>query len=167
MEIKNAMGAQDVWTMVSLLQKVDIVGMIDSMTEDDKKVFSYQPPMKLKDGQLVPKLLKEYTEGERRAADSYNIHQYSFAIKAMGFVVQNIDKCKDDVNKLLASACGVEPKEIADMPNGVEYIRLLRDFLARESTRDFFSEAWSLLSGMTPSLANAFGDIKSPDASSK
>lgn len=167
MEIKNAMGAQDVWTMVSLLQKVDIVNIIDNMTEDDKKVFSYQPPMKLKDGQLVPKLLKEYTEGERRAADSYNIHQYSFVMKAIGMVVQNIDKCKDDVNKLLASACGVEAKEIADMPDGVEYIRLLRDFLTRESTRDFFSEAWSLLSGMTPSLANAFGDIQSPKESSK
>ena len=72
MEIKNAMGAQDVWTMVSLLQKVDIVGMIDNMTEDDKKVFSYQPPMKLKDGQLVPKLLKEYTEAYRQYGRDVN-----------------------------------------------------------------------------------------------
>ena len=158
MEIKNVMGAQDVWTMVSLLQKIDIVGLIDSMTEDDKKVFSYQPPMKMNGGKVVPKTLKEYTEGERRALDKYNINQYSFAMKAIGFLVQN---------KILASACGVEPDEIANMQDGVEYIRLLRDFLTRETTRDFFSEAWSLLSGMTPSLGNALGDIKTPGESSK
>ena len=167
MEIKNVMGAQDVWTMVSLLKNIDIVGLIDSMSEDDKKVFSYQPPMKMNGGKLVPKTLKEYTEGERRALDKYNINQYSFAMKAIGFLVQNIDKCKDDVNKILASACGVEPDEVANMADGVEYIRLLRDFLTRETTRDFFSEAWSLLSGMTPSLGNALGDIKTPGESSK
>ena len=167
MEIKNIMGAQDVWTMVSLLQKIDIVGLIDSMTEDDKKVFSYQPPMKMNGGKMVPKTLKEYTEGERRALDKYNINQYSFAMKAIGILVQNIDNCKDDVNKILASACGVKPEEVANMQDGVEYIRLLRDFLTRETTRDFFSEAWSLLSGMTPNLANAFGGMATQDESSK
>lgn len=154
--ISNAFKANDVWTMVAVLKKININEIIDGTTPEMKFLFTYKCPQKMVHGALANKSLSEFTEGERRAYDKYLIAQNDFSMLVIKEVISSVTNCKNEIDSLIASACGITVEEVNEA-SGIEYVAALKNLITREETKDFFTEASELL-GLKNRITTSFSE---------
>lgn len=144
MELR-ALNSQDLWQMVRILKKFDIK---HAASEIDPKLFKlskFSPPMMVgDDGEMVPLPEADWTAAQKKKRDIAKEAGDELLWQVVGVVINNIDKCEDDVNRLLAMGTGESVEAITSLPAD-DYLALIVQYVTREGFGDFFTRAASLL----------------------
>lgn len=158
-ELKSA----DVWQMVRVLKKFNIRTAYDSLDKDLIRLASLKAPTMLDtDGNIVPLPEDKWTKAQKSAMGRAKAAKDELIWQALGLVMENIERCENEINTLLAMGTGTDIETIREMP-AEDYMDLIVQYVTREGFSDFFTHAARLLGvkSLSPgSIATAVTSIK-------
>lgn len=141
----------DVWNFTRVLAKLRIKEFTKTIDPKLLKKANFKAPEMLgPEGELVPLPRDRWTEAQIQAELDAELANDELLWAILGVIMENIGNCEQDVNRLLADGIGKDVAFIRNMDAG-EYMELLAQYISRDGFRDFFTQAWRLLSRISPS----------------
>lgn len=138
----------DVWQLVRVLKKIGISDISKNIDKELLKKARFESPTMVDDGGEIVKMPEEmWTPAQRKKAEEAKEASGEAMWQVLGQIMDHIDSCEGEVNKLLAMGIGVEPAEMSTM-DANEYLELIVQYITRDGFRDFFMQAWRLLQKM-------------------
>lgn len=142
------LSSDDVFTMTSLIGKLGISNIAQLIDEKTLRATRFEVPTKMdEEGKLVPLPEKEWTEGQKVAAMAAEDARTQLTLRIVETVLNNFEKCRDDVYRLLASGYTVSVKDIQES-SAVTLIGLIDGYINREAFADFFTQVLRLMGHM-------------------
>jgi hypothetical protein len=153
----------DVWQMVRVLKKFDIRAAFSSLDKDLLRLSSLKAPTMVdEDGNIVPLPKDQWTQAQTKAMERARVAKDELTWQILGVVMENIERCENEVNTLLVMGTGTDMETIQEMPAD-DYLALIVQYVTREGFSDFFTHAMRLLSGKSfsrGSIVTAVTSIK-------
>lgn len=152
----------DVWQMVRILKRIDIMGAVKSIDPKLLEALEYKAPTMMQGGEEVPLPEAQWTKAQKKAHEKAQEAIDQLLWTVLGILMENIGACEDDVNKMLATGIGKDLVFIRSMPAN-DYLDLIVQFVTREEFADFFMHATKLLQKMgssQSSIVNVMTSIK-------
>jgi len=160
--VLSPLKSTDVWQMVRILKRIDIMGAVKSIDPKLLEALDYKKPTMMQDGEEVPLPEAQWTKAQKKAHEKAQEATDRLLWSVLEILMENIGACEDDVNKMLATGIGKDLAFIRSMPAN-DYIDLIAQFITREEFADFFMHAAKLLKKMgssRSSIANAVTSMR-------
>lgn len=142
------LASDDVFTMTSLVGKLGISNIAQLIDAKTLKATRFEAPTKMdKDGKLVPLPASEWTEAQKIAAMNADDARTQLTLRIVETILNNFEKCRDDIYRLLASGYSVSVDEIREV-SAVTLIGLIDGYINREAFSDFFTQVLRLMAHM-------------------
>lgn len=155
------LSSDDVFTMTSLIGKLGISNIAQLIDKRTLRATRFETPTKVdEEGNLVPLPVGEWTEKQKAAAMAAEDARTQLTLRIVETVLNNFERCRDDVYRLLASGYTVSVDDIRGV-SAVTLISLIDGYINREAFADFFTQALKLMAhmGRFGSKMNSSGDM--------
>ena len=142
------LASDDVFTMTSLIGKLGISNIAKLLDAKTLRATRFEAPTRMKEnGELEPLPMAEWTEGQKMAAMQAEDARTQLTLRIVETVLNNFEKCRDDIYRLLASGYSVSVEEIRTV-SAVTLIGLIDGYINREAFSDFFTQVLRLMGHM-------------------
>lgn len=145
--VLSPLKSTDVWQMVRILKRIDLMGAAKSVGGQLAKYMDYKEPTMMQNGEEVALPKERWTKAQKKAHEKAMEARDALLWAILGVLMENIDSCEDDVNRMLATGIGKDLGFIQAMDANT-YLELLVQFVTREEFGDFFAHAIKLLQKM-------------------
>lgn len=145
--VLSPLKSTDVWQMVRILKRIDIMGAVKSIEGQLSKYMEYKEPTMMLNGQEVALPEEKWTKAQKKAKERAEEARDALLWAVLGVLMENIDSCENDINVMLASGIGKDVAFIRAM-DANDYLELIVQFITREEFGDFFARAIKLLRKM-------------------
>lgn len=117
----RALSAKDVFPIANLISKIGV--------KEFAEIFSKE----------------EFVEATKQGEEAnLNAVGIMFIVQAAQVILGNLDKCENDIYRVLSSTSNLGVKEIQDLSMG-EFVEMIVDFIKKDDFADFFKQVSSLL----------------------
>lgn len=146
--IFRTLGAQDVFLMVRILNKIGFRQVKECLSADNIKalinaaVSGSDTQDAQKDAQDAAQETQDAQADQESVLASVGV---GVAIDAFGLLLENLPKCEADIYQLLAQTSNLSVDTIKAPGNAVMFMEMIVDFLHKKEFGDFFKVAKKLL----------------------
>ena len=134
----------DLWQLVRILRRLNIRELAHVVDEKTMKASRFEVPMELTADGVKPLPREQWTAAQIKAEEAAKAANDEIMWAGIGYLVDHIGSCEEDVAKLLAMGTGTTVDDIRAMDAG-DYLQLIVQYVTRENFTDFFTQARALL----------------------
>lgn len=144
------MCSDDIFGIVSVISAIGLPEIQKSLDPGMVKAASFKEPMQMKDGKVVPLPRNRWTQKQKDAEQKALLARSEMSTTVLQIIMSNFMRCRKPVYELLAVATGTDAATIQHL-DPVDFLKLVDEYVSRESFMDFFTRAASLLAKSTAS----------------
>lgn len=137
----------DLWQLVRILKRLNIRELAHVVDDKTMRASRFEIPMELTADGFKPLPREKWTSAQRKAEEAAKAANDEIMWAGIGYLVDHIGSCEEDVAKLLAMGTGTTVDDIRFMDAG-DYLQLVVQYVTRDNFMDFFTQARSLLDKM-------------------